>query len=157
MISRVLPKTKQECDPALILIAPVWSTQPWYPTLKPLCQGTSAAAPGARNSKNPKKYCPPIDGRELIENSGLVGFRKTLLYEGISENVSHIITNSRRKGTFSNYESAWRKWASWCLERQIDPFQAPVKDIIEYLTCLFNRGNEYRIINLHRSAISAFH
>ena len=30
----------------------------------------------------------------------------------------------------SNYESAWRKWASWYLERKIDPFQAPVKDII---------------------------
>ena len=53
--------------------------------------------------------------------------------------------------------STWRKWASWCLERKIDPFQAPVKDIIEYLTSLFNYGNEYRTINLHRSAISAFH
>ena len=44
-----------------------------------------------------------------------------------------------------------------CLERKINPFQAPLKDIIEYLTFLFNYGNEYRTINLHRSAISAFH
>ena len=29
MISRVLLKIKQECVPLLILIAPVWSTQPW--------------------------------------------------------------------------------------------------------------------------------
>ena len=54
-------------------------------------------------------------------------------------------------------ESAWRKWASWCLEQKIDPFQTPVKDIIEYLTFLFNYSNEYRTINLHMSAISAFH
>ena len=53
--------------------------------------------------------------------------------------------------------SASRKWSSWCLERKIDPFQAPVKDIIEYLTFLFNYGNQYITINLHRSAIPAFH
>ena len=124
-------------------------------TLKPLCQGTNAAAPGRRNSEKPQKYCPPIDARELIDTSGLVGFRKTLLCEGISENAFHIIANSRRKDTLSNYESTWRKWASWCLERKIDTFQAPVKDIIEYLTSLFNYI--YRTINFHRSAISAFH
>ena len=54
-----------------------------------------------------------------------------------------------------NYESAWRNWASQCLERKIS-FPAPVKDIIKYLTFLFNYGNEYRTTNLHRSAISAF-
>ena len=106
MISKVLLKIKQECDPLLILIAPVWSTQPWYPELLNLCQGTSAAAPGTRNSDTPKKYCPSIDGGELIDTSDLVGFRKTLLCEGISENASQIITNSRRKGRLSNYESA---------------------------------------------------
>ena len=78
-------------------------------TLKPLCQGTSAAAPGTRNSEKPQKYCPPIDAGELIDTSSLVDFRKTLLCEGISENASHIIANSRRKGTHSNYESTWRK------------------------------------------------
>ena len=78
-------------------------------TLKPLSQGTSAAAPGKRDSDKPKKYCSPIYGGELIDTSGLVGFRKTLLCEGISENTSHIITNSRQEGTLSNYESAWRK------------------------------------------------
>ena len=76
--------------------------------------------------------------------------------KGISESASHIITNSRGKDTLFNYESAWRKWTSWCLERKIDPFQAPVKGIIKYLTFLFKFGNEYRIINLHRSAIFVF-
>ena len=75
-------------------------------TLKYLFQGTSATAPGKRNSDKPKRYCPPIDGGERINTSGFIGFRKTFLCEGISENTSHIITNSRRKGTLSNYESA---------------------------------------------------
>ena len=85
-------------------------------TLKPLCKGTSAAAPEKRNSDKPRKYCPPIASGELIDTSGLVGFMKTLLYEGISVNASHISTKSRRKGTLPSYESTWRKWAGWCLE-----------------------------------------
>ena len=112
--------------------------------LKPLCKRTSAAAPGTKNSYKSKKYCPPIDGGELIDTSGLVGFRKTLLHEGISENTSHIITNSRRKSTLSNYESAWRKWAS-------------LNKKLILLTFLFNYGNKCSTINWPRSAISAFH
>ena len=44
--------------------------------LKPLCQGTSAAATGTRNSDKIKKYCTSIDGGELIDTSGLVGLEK---------------------------------------------------------------------------------
>ena len=83
-------------------------------TLKPLSQGTSAAATSKRNSDDkPKNYCPPNDGGKLIDISSLVGFRKTLSCERISENLSLILTNSRRKGALSNYESAWRKWVGW--------------------------------------------
>ena len=84
-----------------------------------------------RNSHKPEKCYLSTDDGELIETSGLIDFKKTLLFEGISENTFHIITNSRRKGTLSNYESAWRKWGSCCLERKIDSFRATVKDIIE--------------------------
>ena len=125
-------------------------------TLKPLCQETSAAAKGHKILKSPKNIVHSL----MVKNSLTLAVwldlgkpscvRKTLLCEGISENASHIIVNFRRKGRLSNYESGWRKWGSWCLERKIDPFQAPVKDIIAYLTFFFNYGNEYRTINLHR-------
>ena len=45
-------------------------------TLKPLCQRTSAAAPGEKKSAKPKIYCPPIHDGELIDTSVLVGFRE---------------------------------------------------------------------------------
>ena len=48
-------------------------------TLKPLCQGSSAATTVKANSDNPKKHCPPTDGGELIDTSGLVDSRKPLL------------------------------------------------------------------------------
>ena len=123
-------------------------------TLKPLFPQTGAAATGKRNFDKPKRYYPPIDGGELTDTSGLLGFRKTFSCEGISENASHIITNFRRKDTLSNKETAWRKWASWCLEQNLNPLQAPVKDITKYSTFFFKYGNEKK---LHRSPIPAFH
>ena len=75
-------------------------------TLKLLHQRISTAATWKRNSNYHKKYCLPNDGGELIDTSGSVGFTKTLPCEGISETVSHIITNFRRKVTLSNYASA---------------------------------------------------
>ena len=54
-----------------------------YPTMVPRT---------LKNSDKPKKYCPPINGGGLIDTSGLVGFRKTLFCEGISENFSHVFT-----------------------------------------------------------------
>ena len=111
-------------------------------TLKPLCQGTSTPATRKKSSDKPKKFCPPIYGGELIDTSCLVGFRKALSCEGISENASHIITNFRRNVTPSNYESAWRKWGIWCLEQNVNPFLALAQDIIEYFTFPFNYGNE---------------
>ena len=96
----------------------------------------------------------------MVENSitlaAWVVAGKPLRVKEFQKKTSDIITNSKPKGTLSNYESALRKWASWCLEQKIDPFQAPAKDILEYLTFLFNYDNKYRTINLHRLAISAF-
>ena len=129
MISRRLLKIKWECVLLPILIAPVWSTQPWYPEAR--CWGTSATTTEKRNSGKPKKYFLPSDGGEPIDPRGLFDFRKTLLCERFSKNESHIIKKYRRKDTLSNYESSWRKCTIRCLEWKNDPFQTPVKDTIE--------------------------
>ena len=39
----------------------------------------------------------------------------------------------------------------------MDPSRCPVRDCIEYLTFLFQKGHPYRTIGLHRSTISAYH
>ena len=41
--------------------------------------------------------------------------------------------------------------------RKIDSFSSSVNEILDYLTDLYKQGLQYRTINNHRSAISAFH
>lgn len=89
--------------------------------------------------------------------SGLDNFRKQLISEGISKQASEIIAASRRGSTLSHYESGWRKWNSWCIERKIDPVRCPITDIIEFLSVMFKKGFLYNTVAGYRSAISAFH
>lgn len=73
----------------------------------------------------------------------------------LSEEAEDLIYNSWGKGTKASYNSAWKKWGSWCDRREIDPFSAPVAQVLEFLTYLFYEGFQYRTINVHRSAISS--
>ena len=63
----------------------------------------------------------------------------------------------KRLGTIAVYKSAWNKWVRWCYRKQIDPVCAPLSEILNYLSTLFENGLQYRPINSHRSAISAYH
>ena len=83
------------------------------------------------------------------------GFTKA--FEGVSKLAATLITNSRRSGSISNYQSAWRKWASWCCEREFNPFTSYLIEILNFLGFLYEKEYEYSSIKFHRSAISAYH
>ena len=59
-----------------------------------------------------------------------------------------------RPGTNAVYNFAWKKWHSWCLGRQTDPFFPSLADITGFLAHSFYEGLEYRTINTYRSALS---
>ena len=61
-------------------------------TLKPLCQGTSAATPRKINTDKSKKYCPSIDGGELISTRGLVASGKSFR---VTESQEMLLTLSQ--------------------------------------------------------------
>ena len=77
--------------------------------------------------------------------------------KGISKAASDLISKSRRSNSNVNDESLWRKWASWCSRGETDSFSSNVNEILDYLTDLYKQELQYRTINNHRSAISAFH
>ena len=76
---------------------------------------------------------------------------------GISENVTEILLSASRPSTRRTYKSAWGRWSRCCDKRKVDPFSAPIADILLYLTEYFNGGAAYRSVNVARSAISTTH
>ena len=87
----------------------------------------------------------------------MAGVRAEPENSGLSKTVENLITSSRSSGTRYNYNSSWKKFCGWCDRRKINPFQCPVKIILEFLADLFEQGLKYRTINNYRSAISAKH
>ena len=99
----------------------------------------------------------PFITKLLSKPSGLADLRNRLQADGVSEGVINIMLHSRRQGTTQSYESAWKNWRLWCGRRGVDPSRCSVTDGLDYLADLFMQGRPYRSINLHRSAISAYH
>lgn len=99
----------------------------------------------------------PIGPERLIPPSGVEDFSRRQEARGLSRESANLITKSWRAGSRMAYNSAWRKWACWCSEKKVDPFQAPVELVVDYLTDLYQKQYAYSTINGARSAISALH
>ena len=76
---------------------------------------------------------------------------------GLSAEASQLVSASLRSKSTSSYESLFRKWNSWCMERSRDPTKDPIADVVNFLAELFHQGYQYRSLNAYRSAISSVH
>ena len=115
----------------------------------------SAFIPGSliKSSGSNSSACRKRD----IKANGLESLRGGLLTEGISARATELIIKASKGGTSSNYESSWGKWVCWCSEQQVDPFACDLKFVLDFLAFLFEKNYEYSSINVHRSALSAYH
>ena len=95
---------------------------------------------------------------ERDPNAGsMEGFGENMVIEGLSQEVTEVLTSCRRSGTLSHYKSAWEKWNGWYIGRKINPISAGVNHVLQFLSDLYQSGLEYRTINCYRSTISAYH
>ena len=100
---------------------------------------------------------PSTSSKQHVKTSGMADLRQTRQMQGLSADAAELWVSAWRSGTQSAYDSCWRKWASWCREGQINPFQASVENVANFLSYLYTEGYEYSTINNYRSAISAIH
>lgn len=77
--------------------------------------------------------------------------------EGISAEAAQLLSSGWSKGTNTAYQSAWKKWVSWCIPRKVDPLSCSVHPFLDFLAGLFVEGLQYRSINTIRSAVSMIH
>ena len=105
----------------------------------------------------PQRGEAPSDGSGNPISSGMENFRQQVSASGVSDHSAKLMSKSWRPGTQVAYNSAWKKWTGWCGERQLDPFQTSVDNIINFLGDLHAKGYQYSTINGYRSALSALH
>ena len=132
LVGRCLRQLLDQNVSHLVLVAPVWQSQPWYPLLLELCVA-------------PPILFPHYQG--LLTRQGEVHPLSNLQLAGWLLSANHI----------QKQASAWRRWDSWCRERKLNSVHASVESILEFLTSEFNLGRAYRTLNVYRSAISSTH
>lgn len=74
--------------------------------------------------------------------------------EGFSKEARELLSASWRKGTRKDYSSKFKKYYSWCNSREIDPNNATISQVADFLVSLFESGLQYRTIAGYRSMIS---
>ena len=90
--------------------------------------------------------------------SGLESDGRLTETQGLSEEARNLLRNARRDSSKATYEPPWRKWCSWCDREQVNPVQASVEQVIEFLADKFESdGLQYSTLNLYRSVLSAYH
>lgn len=65
-----------------------------------------------------------------------------------------LMLGSISKNTMRQYSTTYKLWWQFCLENNINTFEAPLSAVITFLVEIFNKGATYGTINSHRSALS---
>ena len=72
-----------------------------------------------------------------------------------SAETRKLLTASWRAGTQQDYACKFKKFNSWCCERQKGPYSASLVDCADFLNHLFKSGLQYRTIAGYRSMLSS--
>ena len=63
--------------------------------------------------------------------------------EGISAEAAQLLLSGWSKGTNTAYQSAWKKWVSWCIPQKVDPLLCSVNPFLDFLVGLFSEGLQH--------------
>ena len=114
-------------------------------TVAVIRRSSAGSTPGASSA----------DGVTSTPSDSMSGVRTPFFSAGLPESVSALLMASWRGRTAQHYDSAWARWWRWCSERQVDPLCPLLKDVLVFLSSLFDEGRAYRTIGVYRSALSS--
>ena len=107
--------------------------------------------------EKPQGREPPFNQPRVTESSHMASIQRSLVAEGISEEVAKLFLSSWRRNTEGAYSSCWRRWERWCIDQGCDFIHSSLSTILQFLTSEFKQRKQYRTINSYRSAISMTH
>ncbi|KAJ8044060.1 hypothetical protein HOLleu_11420 [Holothuria leucospilota] len=114
-----------------ILVAPLWTTQPWFVTLLEM----------------------------LVAQPSIIRLKEdttALQKQDVSPKAADIILAGWRPSTQKQYFSSLTKWISFCSRRQTNPFHTTIRHVLDFLLELFEAGLGYSSINTAKSMLSTF-
>ena len=142
MIWPALKKVQREFQKALIIV-PKWTIQSWFPVLLQLAVAQPTEQHTINTSGNEED---PPPQPQVKASSGSMLQRHHRARE-FSEQATNILSAAWRKNTKSKDEGAIKSYASFCHEREADPYNSNDTRVIEFLTQEFERVMSSSAIN----------
>ena len=154
LIRACLNKVRTE-NVEIVLIAPVWPNQEWFPDLLGSLNRLSNISPTSAETAQADLLTPLSSASVASQPSRLEvikGFHKE---RGFSEAVAQRLAISQRQSSAVVYESKWKVFGEWCHVKQIDPVKATVQQLADFLIFLFEEKKlAISSIQGYRSCIS---
>ena len=84
----------------------------------------------------------------------LAAIGRSFVEQGLPQRVVDLLLAGNRPSKISAYDSGWRNWCNWCLQRRENPLSASLANVLDFLTELHLAKKFYSCINSHRSMLS---
>ncbi|XP_070196565.1 uncharacterized protein [Littorina saxatilis] len=115
LLGKVLRKAELE-QLSLVLVAPMWTSQHWFPDLLRLAEGP----PIPLNLEKGELLQPRTGIQHANPQSLRLHACRSLRLSGASERTLDLVQKAHRKSTSSVYASHWTAWVKWCAENQVN-------------------------------------
>ncbi len=151
LLPRVLCKIREEKE-SVLLVAPKWPNQPWFPESPPPPDYPTEERPplsSTRNDMAPKS--------RVMEPSCLAARWSLPVTDALPQRVLNTISEARAPSTRRLYTHKWRVFSSWCVPRGEDPINCPIPIILTFLQERFDSGRMPSTLKVYVAAITAFH
>ena len=102
LIPRVLAKIQKE-KAQIVLIAPAWHTQAFYPMLLEMIVNNPILLPPQKDLLlSPEGHCHPLVSKQHVKTSGMADLRQTRQMQGLSADAAELWVSAWRSGTQSS-------------------------------------------------------
>ena len=141
----------------MIVVTPVWPSQTWYPLLLKMSIRRPLFLPQTNYLlKNPEGEMHPLIQNKILRLAAWLVSGEEMKQRECQNKLITLSQNLGEKEQDAITTQPGRNLVAG-VHKQIDPFHCSLDTILNYLANLFSQNYEYRTINNHRSAISAFH
>ena len=142
-LSKVIQKLRATQEAEVILTAPWWPKQSWFPHLLRLCVDHPLffISIPLRSSVSTGSEIHVCLGRKVIPSARMEALVRHYKAAGFSDEVSRLAATPRRPSTNHMYDDLWLRFARWAAEQGFDPLSPTAAQIASFLVSVRNYSN----------------
>ena len=136
LLNKVMQKLRSTQVAEMILVAPWWPSQSWFPHLLRLCveHPGSPLPSGSSVPAGPEVHLR----RKVVPSAHMEALMRHYKAAGFLDEVSRLAAAPRRPSTNRMYDDRWRRFTRWAAGQGFDPLDPTAAQIASFLFDLFD-------------------